>query len=220
MGLKVRPPESPPGPAAYLLKELGQTYPTLGLIFTFCKMKIIVPTANELIYVKCSDQSLSQRNNSTPSSSSRAYNVAGKIKEIYTKMVTAATFRWGGGEPAIWPLLLSLFLLFLNYLQWNILSLHGESCLRVQFQIPNVERKFSHKHRKSLVVQPSFPNPAAPFSPALVCDLPQGTYESLWRRLSACLAWSLPICGEGQTLKFFTLGRKQLGRAEWPEKNL
>lgn len=96
-GLKVRPPESPPGPGAYLLKELGQTYPTLGLIFIFCKMKIIVPTANELIYVKCSDQSLSQRNNSTPSSSSSAYKVAGKIKEIYTKMVTAATFRLGGG---------------------------------------------------------------------------------------------------------------------------
>ena len=38
MGLKVRPPESPPGSAAYLLKEFAQTYPTLGLIFTFCKM--------------------------------------------------------------------------------------------------------------------------------------------------------------------------------------
>lgn len=109
-------------------------------------------------------------------------------------------------------------MLSLNYLQWNILSLHGESCLRVRFQIPNTERKFSHKHRRSLVVQPSFRNPAAPFSPALVCDLPQGTREPLWRRLSACLAWSLPICGEGQSLKFFILGKKQLERAEWPEK--
>lgn len=82
MGLKVRLPESPPGPAAYLLKELGQTYPTLGLIFTFCKMRIIVPTANELICGECSDQSLSQKNNSTPSSSSGAYKVAGKSKKF------------------------------------------------------------------------------------------------------------------------------------------
>lgn len=85
MGLKVRPPESPPGPAAYLLKELGQTYPTLGLIFTFCKMRIIVPTANELICGECSDQSLSQKNNSTPSSRGSAYKVAGKSKKFTPK---------------------------------------------------------------------------------------------------------------------------------------
>ena len=124
MGLKVRPPESPPGSAAYLLKEFAQTYPTLGLIFTFCKMKIIVPTANELIYVKCSDQSLSQRNNSTPGSSSRAYKVGGKIKEIYTKMVTAATFRWGGGVHLLFDLFFFLFLCCSSTIYSEIYSLY------------------------------------------------------------------------------------------------
>lgn len=39
-------------------RNLGKPYPTLGLSFTFYKLGIVVPTANELIYVKHSDQCL------------------------------------------------------------------------------------------------------------------------------------------------------------------